>query len=310
MAPGEDTLKKISVVALCAMVTLLAGAIIFYKERVFFADTSFYIFTVVNSRGFCIQYNRYGAFITQLLPMLGQKLHLPLKILLMSYVVSFNLFFLTVAMLLVYKFKQYGLAILMSLYYFLFVSASFFWVNDEIHEAIAFMFLFFGAILYMGSKQTKMLLLLPPFVVLCFFTISTHFIAMIPMFYLWVYFILERRRWPFSRSKTIALSCAILLVIILKNVLTPMLPYDQEHLHGLTHISIQDIIDGFKAPVVVMFLKRCVTNYVCVSGRDMEPCEEQRKNAGFMDNSMLHWLLSAHGYNLCLGGCKCAFIPY
>ena len=40
-----------------------------------------------------------------------------------------------------------------------------------------------------------------------------------------------------------------------------MLPYDQEHLHGLTHISIQDIIDGFKAPVVVMFLKRCVTNY-------------------------------------------------
>ena len=263
MNVAQQSLKNTAKVALAAMVVLFVGAIVFYKERVSFADTSFYFFTVINSKGFCIQHNRFGAFITQLLPLLGLKLHLSLKTLLFSYAISFNMFFLIVACLLVYRYKQYRLAILMSLYYFLFVSASFFWVNDEIHVAIAFMFLFFGVMLHLGNRKVNIFMFLVPFLLLCFLAISTHFIAIIPMFFLWVYFILEKKNWPFSKNSTIGLSCTIILVIIIKSICTPMLPYDKEHFHGLTHISLSDIINVFRTPVVQMFLQRCIVNYWC-----------------------------------------------
>jgi len=37
--------------------------------------------------------------------------------------------------------------------------------------------------------------------------------------------------------------------------------YDSQHLHGVTHFSIKDLIQSFTKPVVTMFLYRCLVNY-------------------------------------------------
>src|SRR6185369_12630014 len=146
---------------------------------------------------------RYGSFITQMVPYFAQKLHLPIKAILIGYSVSFNLFYLSVASLLVYRYKQYALGILMALYYFLFVTDSYFWTNNEIHQAVGWMFLFFGVTLNMGNKNVKMPVLLPVFSVLAFLAVFTHFVVIIPVVFLWVYFLIEKNNWPFSKNTSV-----------------------------------------------------------------------------------------------------------
>src|SRR6185436_11625598 len=102
------------------------------------------IFRIINLGELQPQEYRFGSFITQIFPLLGSKLHLPLSWIVVLYSASFNLFYLAVAAILVLKIKEYALAILMSFYYVLFVSDSYFWISNEVHQGIAWMFLFFG----------------------------------------------------------------------------------------------------------------------------------------------------------------------
>ncbi len=60
---------------------------------------------------------------------------------------------------------------------------------------------------------------------------------------------------------SIILSCFLVGIIALKFLISQSKGYDDVHLHGITHFSLQDIIDSFSRPVVKIFLYRCVTNY-------------------------------------------------
>ena len=254
--------KKPATVALLALGVLFIGGIVFYKERLFFADAAFYAFNIINNKGFSIMHERYGAFITQLFPYIGQKLHLPLRVNLIGFACGFNLFYLVIASLLVYRYKQYGLAILMGLYYFLFVSDSYFWLNDEIHQAVAWMFLLLGVTLYMGYKKVNILFVILPFLLLAFLTVSTHFVVIIPLVFLWVYLILEKEKWPFSGNITILLSSLLAIVIFIKYSATAgKQSYDGNQLRGLTHFSLKDLINTFSTPVLQAFFHRCLVNY-------------------------------------------------
>ncbi len=48
MDANERSLKRPAALALVAMVLLLAGALVWFRERVFFADASFVVFNVLN----------------------------------------------------------------------------------------------------------------------------------------------------------------------------------------------------------------------------------------------------------------------
>ena len=258
MNASPQSLKIPSKIALAAIGALFILAAIFYRERILFSDAAFYMFDIVDRGGFCIQHNRYGAFVTQLLPWIAVKAHLPLKTVLISYAVNFNLFYVVVVSILVFGFKQYRLALLMTLYYFLLVSESFIWLS-EIPQAVAWMFLFFGTAMFLGGKRANILLLFVSLSVLAFLTFSSHFIVTIPALYLWVYLMLEKKNWPFSNGVSILLSLMIVMVIGLKFLMQSS--YEGEHLRGLTHFSLQDIIDVFTKPVIKVFAYLSLVNY-------------------------------------------------
>ena len=100
---ADRTSKKQAITALGALVLLLIGAVIYFRERMLFADASAILFKIINSGQIEIVEHRYGSFITQLFPYLAVKLHLSLEIIVLLYSISFNLFYLGVAVLLVYK---------------------------------------------------------------------------------------------------------------------------------------------------------------------------------------------------------------
>ncbi|MCW3120709.1 MAG: hypothetical protein JWQ38_201 [Flavipsychrobacter sp.] len=260
MTTGQITLRISSKIAFTALVALLIMAALFFRERLF-ADTSYIAFSIINSKHLAIQEHRYGSFITQGIPWLGTQLHLPLKGILIAYNISFNVFYCLVCALLLFRHRQYGLTILMALCYTLFVTASFFWPVNEINQAIGWMFLFFGSIIHLGGKRNNSFLLFTSFLALAFLTLSTHFVIIIPVTFLWVYFWLEQTNWPFSNKKTAILSLLLIAIAASKFLFVSSNSYDDQSMHNLTHCSLRDVIHSFRTPVVYMFLKRCILLY-------------------------------------------------
>jgi hypothetical protein len=257
----DNSLKNPAKVALATMVVLLIGSIVYYRERMLFGDASFISFNIVNYRSLQIQEGRYGSFITQLWPYLGQKMGLSLNCILLGYSIAFNAFYLVVASVLYFAFKNYRLTILMALYYTLFISQSYYWTNNELHQAIGWMFLFFGTVIYMGQKKVTLPFLSVVFALLLFLAITTHFVVIIPLVFLWVCYILDKELWPFKLRDSIILSVLIALAVLLKYLDGANHAYETEHLAGVAHANIADGIQALSSPVVQMFLSRCVSNY-------------------------------------------------
>lgn len=253
-----NNLKRPAAIAIGAMALLLVGAFVFYRERMLFADASFITFSILDLHRFYIQEHRFGSFITQLVPWLGQKYHWPIKTILIGYSASFNIFYLLVSLIL-YRMRQYSLVLLHALYYFLFVTESYYWTNNEIHQAISWMFLAFAAYRLRKNATIGSALYFVLFPALAFLTVFTHFVVIIPVVFLFAYDALDIE----ERSKKLLIPSAIILAVIMgaKVALSLNQPYDGSALHGVTHFSIKDVVLTFFTPVAKMFALRCFTLY-------------------------------------------------
>ncbi len=239
---------------------LLVASILFYRERMLFVDPCFVTFTILNTSELVITEHRYGAFITQLFPWIGGMLHLPLTTLLILYSASFYLFFSTIILLLIYRFKQLGLALLMAFYFTLFVSDVYFWPNNEVHQGIAWMFLFFGIILGI-KKDTPAIWFYPAALVTAFLAIFSHFIIFLPFAFLWIYFILEKKRWHTSRPITIGFSVVLAVLFFIKYQLGIEGWYDGEKLKGVTTLNFNSVLQSFSSGHAATMGWNILTNY-------------------------------------------------
>ncbi len=247
---------------LAALGILLIGSVVFFKERVLFADAAGFMHFIISSGRFGVLSHRYGEYIMQLYPFIAQRLHFPVKAILIGYSVSYNFLYVAVAAILIYWFRQYKLAIAMTLYYFLFVSASGIIVNDT-SPGIALMSLCFGMVMYYGQKGTNIFLIIIPFLFLAVLTVTLHFVLIMPVVFLWVYLLLERKDWPYSTRDTLLLSGLLVLLILVKyiSVATGDVSHDAASLPSITKLSLKDPFVALDTSVVRTFLYRCVVNY-------------------------------------------------
>jgi hypothetical protein len=241
---------------------LLAGAFVFSLERILFCDASYILFRIVNFDTLQIQEHRYGSFITQAFPLIAARLHLPLHVIVVLYSISFNLLYLAVVLLLLYRFRQQALALIMGFYYLLFVSDTYFWTNNEVHQGIAWMFLFFAVALEMGKRNTPKALAVPVFSLLAFLSIYTHPLVMFPTLFLWLFFVLKKD-WPFTTTWTILFSAIIVILCISKMMISTGAGshYDVEKLREATHLSFKKIFSAFVSPQAKEIIKRTLWNY-------------------------------------------------
>lgn len=224
--------KRGAMLALSAMSVLLIWALVFYKERMVLCDESYIFFRIVNEQKLQIQQFRYGAFITQMFPLIAAKLHIPLKQALMLYSVSFNLFYLAVAFI-VFRLREYKLVILMSFYYLLMTSDSFFWTNNEVYQGIAWMFLFYAIILRAG-KTNKLFIAILSTIVLGGLAMVSHPLVAIPFIYLWGFYIINGKEWPFNIRISLLLSVLVVLLAIGRAFISAKYAgYDSEIIHNV-----------------------------------------------------------------------------
>ncbi len=243
-------------------IVLFLGSLFFSLERILFSDSSFILFRIINQGILQPQEHRYGSFITQGFPLIAVKLHLPLSWIVFLYSASFNLFYLAVILILVLRFKEYSLAILMSFYFLLFVSDSYFWVNNEVHQGITWMFLFFGITLYLLKKNVSLYIVIPFFLILAFLSIYTHPLVLFPILFLWLFFLLQKEKGDFTKPATIILSVILIVVCISKFFLSAKTDhYDSDKLHVITHISFTNLFHALFSPMAKEIFKRSFTNY-------------------------------------------------
>lgn len=87
---------------------LMIMSILLFKERLF-ADASYYLFHAINSEWFHIEHGRTVLGISQLLPILGTWLHLPLKVVVVLGSLGHELFYYAIFLLCLYPLKdRYG----------------------------------------------------------------------------------------------------------------------------------------------------------------------------------------------------------
>lgn len=241
---------------------LLVGAACFSLERILFADASFILFRIVNSGDLQIQEHRFGSFITQLFPLVAARLRLSLQAIVLLYSLSFNLFYLAVSLLLLYRFRQTELAVLMAFYFVLFVSDTWFWVNNEVHQGIAWMFLFFATLIDLGKRKAPLVVALPVFTLLAFLTIYTHPLLTLPTAYLWLFFV-TKEGWPYPRSTTIVFSIVLIAMAVSKFLLSTSASshYDTGKLEGIMQLNAEKWSAAFRSKLPAAILKNTVWNY-------------------------------------------------
>ena len=265
LAPGNIDTKRTSSYAafpaIGALVVLLLGAIVYFKERMLFADASAVLFKIINSRQIEVVEHRYGSFITQLFPYLAVKLHLSLEAVMLVYSVSFNLFYFTVAALLVYKYKQYALAILLALYLTLFVSDAYFWTNDEIHQGVTWLLLAFAITQTMTVKGRHILLSIPVFILLFGLAVSTHPLVLIVATYLWFFAMMDKKLWPFSKLMSWVYSIVLLALCFVKYSYGAHHGYDSGKIEFITTFRIGALKTFLSWPFVQFFFTQCLRNY-------------------------------------------------
>ena len=248
------------------MAVLLLGAFVFYRERMF-SDAAYIAFNIINTHSLQIQEYRYGSFITQVFPLAAASLHLPVKVALIAYSASFNIFYLSVALVLFYRFKEYALVVLMGLYYTLYFSDAYFWTNCELHQGVSWMFLAFGTLRYFCAKSERANKAQNLTLGICIFlltgalAISSHPQVIILFLFLWVFFWLVQDSAPFTKKYSIILFGFILLASVIRYLRSTRPGYDSNLLSGLQKATFADIAGTFTSGMADTFWQGVVHNH-------------------------------------------------
>ena len=123
-------------------IVLLIFSCIFVNERVLFMDSAYQLFEIIQRCGFQQNVRRYSMFLAELLPLLAIKLEAPLKIVVLSYSVSFTLIAYGFWLLTTYVLKNRYVGIIM-LFTMIGMRHTFFHTISE-----TFQLMFFAAFLY------------------------------------------------------------------------------------------------------------------------------------------------------------------
>jgi len=127
---------------------LVIFSIIFYKERILFADPAFQLSYMIRDNIFAIQVNRFVAVLSKIFPYLAMKLSLPLNYVVLIYSVSFPIYNLIFFLIILVYFKSREWALALLLYNILIISHSFYWPAIELNQGIAVMILYFAFLSY------------------------------------------------------------------------------------------------------------------------------------------------------------------
>lgn len=170
---------------------LIVLSILFYKERTVFLDISYHLFSILKDDSFAIQNNRFGAFFTQLFPLIGSKLGFSLQTIAVLYSMSFVILPLITFLLIHLYFKNTKVSVAYLLFTIAMTTHTFYWIQSELPQAIAFLFILIALLDRAVQEKTPSNKFVFLSSVLLFLVCFTHPLMLIVFTFLVLYYFLS-----------------------------------------------------------------------------------------------------------------------
>ncbi|HEY5123925.1 MAG TPA: hypothetical protein VIK14_09340, partial [Ignavibacteria bacterium] len=181
-----------------AFITLFVLASVFCLERVIFIDSSGFAFRLIYDKHLQFTVPRYASTLPQVLPLVAVWLHLPLKIILFIFSVSYIVLYYLIFLLTAYLLKQPKLALVMPFVLLIGVQYSFFWCVSEISQANIYA-IFFLAFLYYSQNFKPVLanraLKYIGAVIIMFLSYFSHPAGFFSLTFVLVYYYIGQKLW-------------------------------------------------------------------------------------------------------------------
>jgi hypothetical protein len=204
---------------------------------------------------------RYGSFISQSFPVVAMWLHLPLRAVMVIYSASFYVFYASVGLLLLYRFKDLGLAVLFAFYLTLFASATYYWPNNEIHQGVAWLLLALAVNKSVAIRKWPLLMALPLLTASLYLAIWTHPLVMVVAVFLWFFWLIEGANWPYSRLQSVVYSLVLLMLAYLKYNQGMHTGYDSVKIETVTGFHLAQLKNIGSSPQFQYMVSGFATNY-------------------------------------------------
>ncbi len=252
--------KSIFFIGTLTFVALAILSIIFYKERTCFVDIAFHLFYILKDNDFAIQNYRFGAFFTQSFPLLGAWLGASLKSITLAYSMSFVLLPFFTFLSILFWIKNNRIALSYLLFSILMTTHTFYWIQSELPQAMAFFFIYLALLDNQLNDQKINQNIYYALSILLMTTIAfTHPLMLIPISFILILYWLS---YPLKR-KEIYISFAIFIGSYLVKSLFFKTKYDSQAMHGL--INFKHLFpDYFSLDSNIHFVQYLVKDYYFV----------------------------------------------
>lgn len=164
----------------------LFSAVFLYKERTLLTDSAFCIFKMINSGNFFLPAEKYSTLVPQIFALAAINLHLPLKYILIFFSLSFVFLHIIIYWIIAYKLKNEQAGILLILCLTIGISRSFFSIQTEIIQGIAYCVLFYAWIYQQQNlnnfKQKIQFVIINSLIVLL--ALFSHPVTIVPLIYI------------------------------------------------------------------------------------------------------------------------------
>lgn len=240
-------------------ILLILMATLFYKERTVFMDAAYHLFHFLMNDDFAIQHNRFGAAVTQVFPVLGSHLGLPLKSIMLLYSTGTMLYYFLCYFVCGTILKQYKFALLVLMFSILFATDTFFWPFSELQQGCTMLMVMFSLLNTRIQLALKYLLILVLIVTLSFI----HPLIIIPASFVFTYLIiLKESNVPI---KEVVLCFIIFISVYLIKFFAFKTPYDTQAGNG-SHYIINNLRTGyFNLYSVQTFFHNCTGKFFWIS---------------------------------------------
>lgn len=241
-----------------AYALLLIMATWFYKERTVFMDAAYHLFHILMSNDFTIQHNRFGAVVTQIFPVIGSKLGLSLKSILLLYSTGTMFYYFLCYFICGTVLKQYSYALVVLLFSILFATETFYWPYSELQQGCTMLLVMFALLNTSIHPAIKYGVMLTLTITLTFI----HPLIIFPASFLFIYLLLSGRG---NISNKALLICFALFIItyVLKTVFFKP-PYEANATAGINKTMLTLIPDYFNLYSVKKFVKDCFGKFIWI----------------------------------------------
>lgn len=259
-------LKSVLILGVLTYIALGLLAAIFFEERTIFLDMSFHLFYILKDGDFAIQNFRFGAVGTQLFPLVGQSIGLSLINIMKLYSLGFVIYYFACFIACIYFDRSGKYALISLLSSVLLVGDTFYWIQSELPQAIALMWVFFAySEAEVDSALRRMTIYYPLRIALLFTLAFFHPLLIFPFIFVtgFLFYTSHFRNYSILSSGVMFLFFYAIKFVLFRT------PYDTTSMGSLSNLItlfpnylaidsmrnfIQYIIEDYHLFIVVLFM--------------------------------------------------------